>query len=308
MRFDGDQFKAAAAALGRPAGEGGVPEDAPLWEQTYALACWSAPGPRGAIPLLTYHRRDLPGPKPAIIYYHGVAQRKEDYLDSHSMSRALADAGFMVVIPDAPGHGERESAGGLIERLTESLPREFAAAIEQSADEAGALIDWLERRPEVDVRRIGVIGVSMGGYTAAAVGARQKERVRAVVCINGAAELELCMATTDAIAPGKWGPPDRAIDPRTRQTIAVIDPINYPERFPPLPILLVHGMMDTWNPCITSQRFAAALLPHYRPWAERLKLLIVPGAVHWPPNRTMVRESVAWLLRYVCDASQEGAR
>lgn len=290
MRFAGD------ASLGGP-----------MWEQMYVLARWTVSGPRGPIPLLTYHRQDLPGPKPAIIYYHGVAQRKEDYLDSHPMSRALADAGFVVVIPDAPGHGERESAGGLIERLAQSLPREFVSAIEQAADEAGALIDWLAGRPEVDVTRVGLIGVSMGGFTAAVVGARQKDRVRAAVCINGSAELELCMATTDSIAPGKWGPPDRAIDPKTRQTIALIDPINYPERFSPLPILLLHGMMDTWNPCITSQRFAAALYPHYKPWAHRLKLVVVPGAVHWPPSRTMIAESLAWLLRHVCAGSQEGA-
>ena len=79
----------------------------PLARRTYEVTSWQVDGPVEPIPVLLYERTDLPGPKPAVVYYHGVVQSKEAYLDTHPMARRLADAGFVVALPDAPGHGER---------------------------------------------------------------------------------------------------------------------------------------------------------------------------------------------------------
>jgi dienelactone hydrolase len=258
-------------------------------------------GPFEAIPALVYQRTDLPGPKPAVVYYHGVVQRKEVYVDSHSLARSLADAGFVVVLPDAPGHGERPAGATVVARLRESLPREFCADIEQAADEAPALYDWLAARPEVDAQRMGVAGLSMGGFTAAVVGSRLRERLRAAVCIAGSADLVTCMAKTDSIAPGKWGPQDRSSDAQTRARIARIDPLHFPERFAPLPLLLLHGARDTWNPPQTSQRFAELLAREYAAAgvSDRFRLTLVPNAPHWPPSQAILDEALTWLRRYV---------
>lgn len=276
-----------------------MPATEPLERRLYELTAWRVPGPFEEIPVLLYHRLDLRGPKPAVVYYHGVVQRKEAYLDTHPMARRLADAGFAVALPDAPGHGARPVGAGLIERLRQSLPREFCTDIEQAAEEAATLLEWLAARPEVDGKRLGVAGVSMGGYTAAVVAARLRARLLAAVCIAGCADLAYCMATTDSIAPGRWGPLDRTIDAETRARIARIDPLGYPERFPPLPLLLLHGEQDTWNPCVTSQRFEELLRPYYAAVPEHLRLAIVPGAPHWPPAPAMVQEAVEWLVRYM---------
>jgi dipeptidyl aminopeptidase/acylaminoacyl peptidase len=270
-----------------------------LERRRYELTRWRIPGPVEPIPLLLYHRQDLPGPKPIAVYYHGVTQSKEAYVDTHPTARRLADLGFVVAIPDAPGHGERPTGATLIERLRESLAHEFCADVEQAGDEVSAVLDWLAAHPEIDGTRIGVIGVSMGGFTAAVVAARVRDRLRAAVCVAGCADFRQCMATTDSIAPGKWGPPDRALDAETRARIARIDPLGYPERYAPLPLLLLHGDRDTWNPCVTSERFAEAVRPHYAASPDAFRLVIVPGAPHWPPNPTIVQEAVDWLRRHV---------
>lgn len=272
-----------------------MPDDGPLRRRQYDLTTWRVPGPVETIPLLLYQRSDLAGPKPVVVYYHGVVQSKEAYVDSHPMARRLADAGMLVAIPDAPGHGERPSGGTLIARLRASLPREFTADIAQAADEAPALRRWLAERPEADPSRCAVLGVSMGGFTAAVVAARLRDQLCAAVCIAGSGDLRACYAATDSIAPGKWGPPDRAIDAPTAALIDRIDPLGYPERFAPLPLLLLHGERDTWNPCATSERLAAALAPTYADRPERLRLQLVPGAVHWPPNAVMIDAAAAWL-------------
>jgi dienelactone hydrolase len=272
---------------------------------TYELARWDVPGPAESVPVLVYQRVDLPGPKPALVYYHGVVQRKEVYVDSFPLARRLADAGFVVAIPDAPGHGERPAGATVAERLRRSLPREFCADVEQAGDEAPALVDWLTGLPEVDGGRLGVLGVSMGGYTAAVVAARLRPRLGAAVCIAGAGDLAACMAATDSIAPGRWGPPDRAIDEETGRRITRIDPLTYPERFPPLPLLLLHGALDTWNPPATTERLAALLAPRYAAAgaAGRLSFVVVPDAPHWPPPAPMVEQATAWLREHVALSS-----
>ena len=273
---------------------------APIERRTYELARWNVPGPFEAIPVLVYQRTDLPGPKPGVVYYHGVVQRKEVYVDSHPLARGLADAGFMVVLPDAPGHGERPGGATLAERLRESLPREFCADIEQAADEAPALYDWLAAQAEVDAARLGVVGLSMGGFTAAAVGSRLRRRLHAAVCISGSANLLACMAETDSIAPGKWGPPDRLIDAETRERIARIDAVHYPDQFAPLPLLLLHGARDTWNPPATSEQLAALLAREYAAAgaSERFRFTLVPNAPHWPPSAAIVEDAQSWLRTY----------
>lgn len=276
-------------------------EITPVDRRTYELTTWHAPGPVEPIPVLLYHRHDLPEPKPTVVYYHGVTARKESQLDSHALLRRLVDVGSIVALPDAPGHGERTASATLIDRLRESLPHEFCAAIEQAAVEAPALFEWLGTRPGVDGERMGVLGHSMGGYTAAVVAKQLRERLRACVCIAGCANLTYCMETTDDIGPGKMGPLDRSLDTETQDRIARIDPLGYPDRYAPLPVLLLHGERDTWNPCVTSQQFAAALAPYYAATPDRLRLVLVPNAPHWPVTLEMAEEAVGWLRRFVLD-------
>jgi dipeptidyl aminopeptidase/acylaminoacyl peptidase len=161
------------------------------------------------------------------------------------------------------------------------------------------LLRWLAAHPDVAPSRLAVVGVSMGGFTAAVVAARLRDRLRAAVCIAGCADLARCFAQTDAIGPGKWGPIDRSLDVETRDRIGRIDPLGYPERFAPLPLLLLHGEQDTWNPPTTSERFAAALRPAYASAPTSLRLLVVPAVPHWPPGPAIVQETTRWLCGHV---------
>jgi dienelactone hydrolase len=278
----------------------------PLERRAYELSRWLVPGPVEPIPVLLYRRTDLPGPQPAVVYYHGVVQRKEAYVDSHPMARTVADAGLIVAMPDAPGHGERPAGEGLRARLRASLPREFCADIEQARTEAPAILDWLAALPETDGSRLAVAGVSMGGFTAAVVAAAAADRLRAAVCIAGCADLAACMAATDSIAPGRWGPPDRALDAETLVRIDRIDPLHYPEQFAPLPLLVLHGERDTWNPPATSRRFHELVRPRYAAAPDRLRFVLVRDAPHWPPGQAMVDEAAAWLRRYVLGTDGAG--
>ncbi|RYF46966.1 MAG: alpha/beta hydrolase, partial [Comamonadaceae bacterium] len=65
--------------------------------------------------------------------------------------RWLAQRGVSSLVIDQPGSGEALRLHGM-------------TALVESERWASPVLDWLEKRPELDARRIGLEGVSLGGY------------------------------------------------------------------------------------------------------------------------------------------------
>lgn len=84
-------------------------------------------------------------PYPAIVMLHGLGGTRQD-LDIIAQRFA---GNFVVLTFDARGHGQ---SGGLV---SVDGPREIA--------DTRAVFDWLASRPDVDPRRIGAWGISLGG-------------------------------------------------------------------------------------------------------------------------------------------------
>jgi dienelactone hydrolase len=98
------------------------------------------------------------------------------------LPEALAARGVAVAAIDAPGHGDRSptTAGdaAAIDQAWRAHWRAFAA--EHIALEWAATIDELTARPEIDDRRIGYWGLSLGTQYGVGVLAREP-RIRAAV-------------------------------------------------------------------------------------------------------------------------------
>jgi dienelactone hydrolase len=109
---------------------------------------------------VSYQRTTLPSifvkprakpPWPCIIHFNGFDWIKEfNYLN---LAEEYARHGIASMFCDQPGSG-----GAL--RL-QRLPARI-----ESEESASACVDYLEKRPEVDRARIGIQGVSLGGYYA----------------------------------------------------------------------------------------------------------------------------------------------
>src|SRR5215213_9037896 len=110
------------------------------------------------------HRAEDDGtPAPAIIFVHGwpwnrlgnlagqslLPDRNVDFLEP---ARALAQAGFHVLLFDLRNHGQSDAA----------WPVTFG--VHEARDFVGA-VALLRKRPDVDRGRLGAIGYSMGGNT-----------------------------------------------------------------------------------------------------------------------------------------------
>jgi dienelactone hydrolase len=108
---------------------------------------------------------DAKGPFPTVIFFDGLDVTKE-YCYFWGV-RDLVRRGLACLIVDGPGNGESIRFRGLKLRYDMEVP-------------AGAGVDYLEGRKDVDPKRIGIMALSLGGYYAPRAAAFEK-RLKACV-------------------------------------------------------------------------------------------------------------------------------
>jgi dienelactone hydrolase len=98
------------------------------------------------------HRAPGEGPWPAMIHFDGFDVTKE-WMHLCGIAREFAARGIGTLMVDHPGIGAALRLRG--------MPMN-----PESERWASAALDWLERRPDVDAHRVGVVAMSLGGYYA----------------------------------------------------------------------------------------------------------------------------------------------
>jgi dipeptidyl aminopeptidase/acylaminoacyl peptidase len=136
-------------------------------EATYALALdtftrgtelFGDPVSRVAVPYegreitALWHRAPGDGAKPAVIFCNGLDSTKETLWCS-GFPEALARRGISTLCVDQPGTGE-------------ALRLQNLPATDESERWASVWVDWLQNRKDVDPSKIGMTGISLGGYYA----------------------------------------------------------------------------------------------------------------------------------------------
>ncbi|HJP85886.1 MAG TPA: alpha/beta fold hydrolase [Gemmatimonadaceae bacterium] len=114
-----------------------------------------------------------PGPHPAVVLIHGCCGSKPTR-DFGYWSAYLAHHGIAVLAYDRRGAG---ASGGDFN----------SATYEDVAGDVVAGFDMLTRRPDIDPKRIGVFGMSNGGYVAPLAVVRSGGRIAFVVVRSGSA-------------------------------------------------------------------------------------------------------------------------
>ena len=143
------------------------------------------------------------GSFPCVLLMHGWSGSKEDwwrddnYISGGNLRRALLAAGFAVMAIDAQCHGDRIAQNDFapvnhyVDVSAGSNPHKgyFARTdiYVQTVRDARRAIDYLAARQELDPRRIGVVGYSMGG-TQTFLLTGVEPRVRASVAVATPAE------------------------------------------------------------------------------------------------------------------------
>ena len=123
------------------------------------------------ISMLEITQKGAPEHLPLVILIHGWTGRKEDVL---FFAYFLAVRGYVVVSMDAFGHGERALKEGWTVEA-------FSNLLLQTSDDINRVIAHYEKDPRVDVSRVGLSGISMGGVITYYYLTREDKRIRAAV-------------------------------------------------------------------------------------------------------------------------------
>lgn len=176
---------------------------------------------------------------PVVVMAMGLDSAKEE-MDSNE--RVFLDRGMATLCFDGPGQGEGEYERGICPEYEKPV---------------GAVIDWLEGRDDVDAGRVGLWGVSMGGYYAPRAAAHDK-RIRACVALTGPFDLaeiwdELPGLTRETfIARSKAGSPEAAYVVAKRMTLK-----DCAQNIT-CPLHIVAGALDRVIPAAHAHRLADA--------------------------------------------------
>lgn len=208
-----------------------------------------------------------------VLVYHGLDGHKGLHVPELGQ---LARAGFVAVGVDAVGHGARrwpdfEARFGASDGLGASS---FLEVVRATTAELPALVDALLARRWAVPGRVGIAGVSLGGF----------------VAYGAATTGGLFAAAAPIVASPLW---DRS---------APDSPVHVPDRFYPTALLSVTSARDVVVPPGPVAELHATLAPRYSAAPERLRHLEWPDSGHMMEQRdwedTWVAV-IAWFDRHL---------
>ena len=141
------------------------------------------------IPAFYYRAAPRAGGKsPVVIQIHGGPESQSGPTFSATIQYLVRELGISVLVPNvrgSTGYGRTY------------LDLDNATKREDSVRDIGALLDWIEKQPELDAGRVGVTGGSYGGYMVLAALVHYSDRIRAGVEIVGISHFGTFLENTE---------------------------------------------------------------------------------------------------------------
>lgn len=227
------------------------------------------------------------GPGPMVVDIHGGPTWSAKHAFNTGYAVATAAAGYVVFLPNyrgSSGWGQSFSR----RNIGDPGGAEF--------DDILAGIDWCVAEGIADPERLGVTGVSYGGYMTAWSVARSN-RFKAAVMISGISNQWSChYSCNHDYAEFLFGGP--LSDPKVRDLALDRSPVYRLDK-PTTPTLIIHGIGDRCVPLGQAQEFYSALLER----GVHSELVVYPREGHGVQEREhqadRTRRTCAWFDRYL---------
>jgi dienelactone hydrolase len=216
-----------------------APLDARVAEETktpeFVRTLFYYKGWRGEeVPALLAMPLEHKGPVPAIVFLHGIGQKK-DFLDE--IAGPFTKAGFAFASFDQYTRGERR----MKDKSMLAQANAFRLRPAYTVNDTRRMIDYLETRPDIATNRIYLVGASYGAITGATAAAFD-DRLKAAVLIYGGGNIpELLEAREIAAGVGAWMPLVKVLG---WYFFGVSDPARYVGKISPRPVYLQNGTND----------------------------------------------------------------
>lgn len=249
-------------------------------------------GPRGTL-RGSLHVPDGEGPHAAVLVCHGfTGNRMESGFLFVGLSRALEAAGLASLRFDYCGSGESD---GEFREMTASTER---------ADTLAAL-DFLKSLPEIDAGRVGLMGLSFGGFmTACTLGSRDDVKAAALWSaagtMSGRRKEKLDKAARKQLAQRGWlNQAGLQLGEAFFDDLQTHRPYDEIARYAG-PVLVIHGTADGSVPLAEAEKYVSVL--EGRP-GGRAEHLFVEGGTHcfdnWDQRQTVYARTVDWFRRHL---------
>jgi dipeptidyl aminopeptidase/acylaminoacyl peptidase len=215
----------------------------------------SANGGPAKIPAWLY-RPAGQGPHPVIIAIHGGPESQSRPSFSSTYQMWLNKLGAAVIRPNVRGSS---GYGKHYMSLDNGFKRE------DSVKDIGALLDWIETRPDLDQDRVAVFGGSYGGYMVLASSVFYSDRLKAAVDIVGISNFVTFLENTQDyrrdLRRAEYG--DER-DPAMREHLQKISPLTRVDQIR-IPMLVVQGQNDPRVPVTEAIQVVEALRAQGQP-------------------------------------------
>jgi dipeptidyl aminopeptidase/acylaminoacyl peptidase len=190
------------------------------------------------------------GPHPVVVQIHGGPESQSRPGFSSTYAYWVNELGAAVVRPNVRG----SSGYGKSYLQLDNGPRR-----EDSVKDIGALLDWIEARPDLDAERVIVYGGSYGGYMVLGSLVNFDERLLGGVSIVGISSFATFLENTEAyrrdLRRAEYG--DER-DPEMRAIMERISPLNNADKIRS-PLFVAQGYNDPRVPYTESEQIVAAV-------------------------------------------------
>lgn len=181
--------------------------------------------------------KNVAEPTPVVILMHGLGDRKTvDYVEYGN--QLLLKSGYAVLRLDISDHGDRKKQFYDFD-LTGPNKYWTRNIVSQTVFDLRRAVDFIETRPELDSKRIGYYGISLGGIIGT-VFCGVEERVKVPVVALAGGQLNLLYK-------------EDAISDDTKNFLSVIEPLNFVAHISPRPFLMLNAKNDEIVPPMMSK-------------------------------------------------------
>ncbi len=225
---------------------------------------------------------------PGVVFFHGfTGDRMESHWIFVKCARALAKAGIASLRFDFYGSGESEGA----------FPEVTLSGEIEDAEDA---VKFFRRQKGVDARRVGLLGLSLGGTVAACTAPRVEARALVLwATLAHPDHLRTLAERTTRPIPGAQAAREYSgheISGKFLKNLHSIEPLESLARFA-RPTLILHPENDEYLPLSHPEDLFQAS------GAAVKEKVIVPGADHTfasvPWEREVIRRTTAWFQKHL---------
>lgn len=182
---------------------------------------------------------------PCLVLLHGLGTNKEIMA---GLARYAATLGYASLAIDEYGQGERASKTASKTMSAADLQQQLLTGVPQTVVDVRRGLDYLVTRPNIDARRLGLIGVSLGAIMGTVVSGVDK-RVKGTVLVSGGGDWAVILKYLAGHKPKVGGRQITGTDGVDWTFVSAFltpeDPLTFAPFIAPRAVLMVNGTKDT---------------------------------------------------------------